>query len=115
MEFKFDAVFYYVSDLQRAIAFYTGVLGMKLVSQDTVARFDIGGVLFELVPAFDKSLLQGRGNARLCLQVDDMHQALSELERKGIRATPPEIKHTGVLSSFKDPDGNEICLWQYLK
>ena len=113
MQLKFDCVFYYVSDLQTAIRFYRVVLGMRLLSQDAVARFDVGGILFEVVPTHDKSKLQGRGNARFCLLVNDMRQALAELHAKGIEPTPPEVKDGGVLSSFKDPDGNEICLWQY--
>lgn len=49
--FRFDCVFYYVSELDRAIAFYTAVLGFELASRDAVARFRIDGVLFELVPS----------------------------------------------------------------
>jgi hypothetical protein len=32
--FRFDCVFYYVSDLDRAIAFYTNALGFRLSSRD---------------------------------------------------------------------------------
>jgi hypothetical protein len=34
--FRFDCVFYYVSDLDRAIRFYTTVLGFELSSRDVV-------------------------------------------------------------------------------
>jgi catechol 2,3-dioxygenase-like lactoylglutathione lyase family enzyme len=113
MQLKFDCVFYYVSDLRKAIRFYRDVLGMRLLSEDVVARFDVDGILFEVVPTHDKSKLQGHGNARFCLQVEDMRQALTDLQAKGVETTSPEVKDGGVLSSFKDPDGNEICLWQY--
>ena len=72
MHFRFDAVFYYVSDFERAIRFYSDVLGFKLNSRDAVARFDLNGILFEIVPARDKSKFSGQGNARLCLEVDAM-------------------------------------------
>jgi len=49
MKYQFDCVFHYVTDMERAISFYTDVLGLKFVSRDAVARFDIDGVLFELV------------------------------------------------------------------
>jgi catechol 2,3-dioxygenase-like lactoylglutathione lyase family enzyme len=113
MQFRFDAVFYYVSDLERAIRFYTDVLDLRLRSRDVVARFDLDSVLFELVPTVDKSRLQGRGNARLCLRVDDMSRAIQQLQDKGVRTTRAEEKEGGILAFFFDPDGNEICLWQY--
>jgi len=111
--FHFDAVFYYASDMERAIRFYTQVLGFKLVSRDTVARFDVDGVLLEIVPAPEAGKLEGAGNARLCLRVENVEQALRELQAKGVRTTEAEPKDTGVLGRFSDPDGNEICLWQY--
>ena len=60
MKFNFDCVAYYVSDMERAIRFYREVLGFRFVSRDDVARFDIDGVLFEIVPAPDVSALRGR-------------------------------------------------------
>lgn len=113
MTFQFDCVFYYVSDLDRAVAFYTGVLGLKLSSRDAVARFDLDGVLLELVPAPDEAGAQGRGNARLCLKHDDLQRALGELQSKGIATSAVQERQGGLLASFQDPDGNEICVWQY--
>lgn len=115
MKFHFDCVFYYVSDLERAIRFYRDTLGFKLKSRDSVARFDVDGVLFEIVCAGDKQKMRGPGNARLCLQVENVEQALKELQRMGVRTGHADNKDTGVLGSFEDPDGNEICLWQYLQ
>jgi len=115
VKYHFDCVFYYVTDMERAISFYTDILGLKLVSKDVVARFDIDGVLFELVPASDKTKLHGSGNARLCLKVDNIHQALEELRKKGIHSSHVHEAENGMLASFNDPDGNEIYLWQYCK
>ena len=110
--FKFDCVFYYVSDLPRSIRFYAEVLGFRLVSQDVVARFDLDGVLFELVPTDDMAKLEAV--AGLGLEVDDMREAVANLQSKGVQTASPEKKEGGLLSSFEDPDGNRICLWQYL-
>jgi catechol 2,3-dioxygenase-like lactoylglutathione lyase family enzyme len=115
MEFHFDCVFYYVSDIEAAIQFYHHVLEFRLISRDVVARFDIDGVLFEIVPAAAKGNLRAPGNARLCLRVESVEQALKELQAKGVRTGSPMDKGVGVLGSFEDPDGNEICLWQNLK
>jgi catechol 2,3-dioxygenase-like lactoylglutathione lyase family enzyme len=113
MRTRFDAIFYYVSDLERAIHFYTDILGFKLSSRDAVARFDLEGVLFDLVPTQDRNKLSGQGNARVCLQVEDVQQVLGELRIKGVPTSRAEDKHNGTLASFRDPDGNELCLWQY--
>lgn len=115
VKFHFDCVFYYVSDLERSIRLYRDVLGLKLVSRDIVARFDIDGVLFEIVPASDQSVLHHAGNARLCLRVDNVEEALKELQAKGVQTCKAEPKETGKLGFFEDPDANEICLWEELQ
>src|SRR5208337_3809379 len=112
-DFHFDCVFHYVSHMDLAIRFYRDVLEFKLVSRDVVTRFDIDGVLFELVPAPGESALEGAGNARLCLRVDDVEQSLKALQAKGARTGGAQRKAAGVLGTVEDPDGNEICLWQY--
>jgi len=112
-QLHFDCVFHYVKDMEAAIRFYRDVLGFVLTSRDAVARFDVDGVLFELVPAPPNGNPRGPGNARLCLSVENVQQALNDLHSKGVRTSAPADKGTGVLASLEDPDGNEICLWQY--
>lgn len=109
MKFQFDCVFYYVSDLEAAVRFYGDIFGFKLTSRDVVARFDIDGVLFELVPGTPG----GKGNGRLCLKVEGIEAAAAELQAKGIPVSPIEDKGQGKLAFFRDPDGNEIGLWEY--
>jgi catechol 2,3-dioxygenase-like lactoylglutathione lyase family enzyme len=113
LKVSFDAVFYYVTDLERSIAFYRETLGVPLVSRDHVARFDIDGVLFELVPASRGQAVTGTGNARLCLQVDDIQETVAQLRRQGVETGDAKAEPGGWLAFFKDPDGNELCLWQY--
>ena len=113
MRFSFDCVFYYVTDLDRAIQFYSEVLGMSLTARDSIARFDIDGVLFELVPAPAGEKPTGTGNGRICLKVADIDEAVRELHERGVSTCEIEDVGTGKLASFEDPDGNEICLWQY--
>jgi catechol 2,3-dioxygenase-like lactoylglutathione lyase family enzyme len=113
MRFNFDCVFYYVSDMDRAIAFYSDVLGLRLSSRDVVARFDIDGVMFELVPSRDRGKLGGKGNARLCLKVDDINQAAEYLKMNGVEAGEIQEVENGKLACLRDLDGNEICVWQY--
>jgi len=111
-KFRFDAVYYHVKDMERAIEFYRHVLGFPLKSRDYVSRFDVDGVLFELVPAAQGETIQGPGNARLSLSVNNIHDAVRYLDSRGVKATAPKQEVGGMLSFFHDPDGNEICLWQ---
>jgi len=112
LKLSFDAVYYHTSDMAKSIAFYRDVLGFPLVSRDYVARFEIDGVLFELVPIPAGSAVSGSGNARLSLGVKDIHEAVRELQVRGVATTPIKEEPGGLLSYFKDPDGNELCLWQ---
>jgi len=111
-KFSFDAVYYHVKDMEKAIAFYRNTLGFPLQSRDYVARFRVDGVLFELVPAPADQAIAGPGNARLSLGVTDIDAAIRYLDSKGVKATTAKQEVGGMLSLFTDPDGNELCLWQ---
>ena len=54
-------------------------------------------------------------NALLCLRVADMAQARAELLARGVATTEPREKGNGRRCSLRDPDGNEICLWEYFQ
>ncbi len=110
--FSFDAIYYHVKNMDKAISFYRDILGFPLKSRDYVARFEVGGVLFELVPAHEGDMIGGPGNARLSLGVSSVRAAIDYLASKGVKATPARPEVGGILSLFHDPDGNELCLWQ---
>jgi catechol 2,3-dioxygenase-like lactoylglutathione lyase family enzyme len=110
---SFDAVFNYVTDVEESIAFYRDTLGLQLVSCDYVARFDIDGVLFELVPLPPGTVVPGNGNARLCFGVSNLENTLKQLHARGIKTSEIKNKKGGRIAFFRDPDGNELSLWQY--
>ncbi len=112
LKLTFDAVYYHVNDMEKSIYFYRDTLGFRLTSRDYVARFDVDGVLFELVPNAPGNALSGTGNARLSLGVKDIQEATRELQARGVATTPIKAEPGGLISFFKDPDGNELCLWQ---
>ena len=113
LQLSFDTVFYYVTDMDASIAFYRDTLGLPLVSHDYVARFDLDGVLIELVPRPPGSVVPGSGNARLCFSVANLEETLQQMRARGIATSEIKHKKEGVLAFFRDPDGNELCLWEY--
>ncbi len=115
LHLSFDAVFYYVTDVEESIAFYRDTLGLPMVSRDFVVRFDLDGVLIELVPLPPGSVVPGSGNARLCFAVSDIQETLEQLHTRGIATSGIKSKRDGKIAYFRDPDGNELSLWQYEK
>lgn len=113
LNLSFDAIFYYVTDMEAAIVFYRDTLGLPLVSYDYVARFDLDGVLFELVPMPPGSIVPGNGNARLCFGVADLQRTLNQLHALGVTTTAIKQKRGGRIAFFRDPDGNELSVWEY--
>jgi catechol 2,3-dioxygenase-like lactoylglutathione lyase family enzyme len=108
-----------VSDIERSVAFYRDVLGMRLVRRQTGTapylakvtgfegvRLEIallqpadGGSMLELLqyvshpaPATDRATNRP-GNAHLCFKVDDLRTACAELRRQGVTlvSEPTEI------------------------
>ena len=113
LKLSFDAVFYYVTDMDTSIAFYRDTLGLPLVSHDYVARFDLDGVLIELVRRPPGSVVPGSGNARLCFSVANLPKTLEQMHARGIPISEIQDKKGGKLAFFRDPDGNELCFWEY--
>jgi len=113
LKLSFDTVFYYVTDMEASLAFYRDTLGLPLVSQDYVARFDLDGVLIELVPLPPGTVVPGNGNARLCFSVANLQETLEQMRARGIATSKIKEKKGGKLAFFRDPDGNELCLWEY--
>src|SRR5271157_5896612 len=111
----FNGVFYCVGDIETSIAFYRDTLGLPMISHDSVARFDLDGVLIELVRVPPGSVVRGNGNARLCFAVPDLNETLQQLHARGIRTSDIKNKKGGKLATFRDPDDNELCLWEYEK
>ena len=116
-----------VGDLERSLAFYTGVLGMRLLRrQDYPAgRFTLAfvgygeesaGAVIELTHNWDTSSYDpGTGFGHIALAVGDAYQACAEIRQRGGRIVrePGPMKHgITVLAFVEDPDGYKIELIQ---
>lgn len=117
-------VTYNVEDVDRALAFYVGMLGMQ-----EQARFPIGGGVNEVVLTFPESkasslvlmfrderaapVVHGDGYSRFVIRVSDIDGAVATLVERGVRLqTPPTDVGSLRYAMIRDPDGYLIELLQ---
>jgi glyoxylase I family protein len=118
---------------ERAITFYTGVLGFQERSRMRIpgtpagpldlVYLELGGTTLEVmcfpqaqqqIPPRGQGLRQGW--QCLALEVDDMDAALKALEARGIRpAWGPMTRPEYARAEIRDPDGNPIELRQWYR
>ena len=116
-----------VGDLDRSLAFYTDVLGMKLLRKHdypdgkfTLAFVGFGaesdGAVIELTHNWGvESYELGTGFGHIALEVPDAYAACAEITKRGGKVTRPAgpMKHgTTVIAFVEDPDGYKIELIQ---
>ncbi|MGB0221139.1 MAG: lactoylglutathione lyase [Sinimarinibacterium flocculans] len=110
-----------VGDLDRSIAFYTEVLGMKLLSrkdypdgQFTLAFVGYGDGDAEIELTYNYGVDRyelGNAFGHIALEVDDAYATCEEVKRRGGRVTREAgpMKHgTTVIAFVEDPDGYKI-------
>ena len=123
---RIDHIELVTADPERAVRFYTEVLGFEVRSRDTVpgglqlVYLDLGGTTVELITYTEmepapRAAGEHLGYRMMALEVDDMQQALDELEAKGIRPSwGPKRRPTYARAEIRDPDGNAIELRQWI-
>jgi methylmalonyl-CoA/ethylmalonyl-CoA epimerase len=108
----------HVDDMDRAVAFYTGVLGIPLI-----ARFDPPGLAFFNLGTIRLLLEAGAPPALLYLSVDDVATITEELRAAGVVIeSEPHVIHVDEegrfgppgeaeeMSFFRDSEGNLVGL-----
>jgi catechol 2,3-dioxygenase-like lactoylglutathione lyase family enzyme len=119
MDMKLELIALPVSDIERALDFYTNQVGFHLDHDHKVndqLRF------IQLTPPGSAcSITFGNGIATdmepgsikgLQMVVTDAQAAYDELTARGVEATKPETMPWGVFVYFSDPDGNKWALQQ---
>ena len=108
-----------VTDLEKSLAWYQGVLGFKLLYKmdemgwcelaTSVERVNVG--LSQVEEA------GGKGGATLTFGVTDIDAARKQLEGQDVRFDGPTQTIEGMvkLATFYDPDGNALMLFQDLQ
>lgn len=110
-------VYYWTSEMGRAVDFYENTLGLKLIRRDgdSWAEFDAGPVHFALHGEVEQhSSSPGGGTA--VFEVDDLDAARHGLEERGVRFDEHigEVAGYARFASFPDPDGNTVQIIEYL-
>ena len=111
---EIDHVYYWVSDMDAAVAFYGEVLGLPLVRRDgdEWAEFEAGPIRF----ALHGSAEQSPGSGTVVLRVHDLDEARMVLGGRGADLD----EHVGEVEGFarfataRDPDGNPVQLIEYV-
>ncbi len=114
-----------VGDLKRSIAFYTEVLGMKLLRQKdypegkfTLAFVGYGdeadNTVIELTHNWETDSYDiGSGYGHIALEVDDVYRAADAIKQRGgkiLREAGPMNAGTTIIAFVEDPDGYQIEL-----
>jgi methylmalonyl-CoA/ethylmalonyl-CoA epimerase len=113
---RFAQIGIQVTDLDRAVAFYRDVLGLRLL-------FTAGGMVFFQVGETRLMVEHGRPTPSTTIYFDDanLESSRQRLEAHGIKfAGPTEtVQRTGSydlrLAEFSDPDGNPLALMGEVK
>jgi catechol 2,3-dioxygenase-like lactoylglutathione lyase family enzyme len=107
----------FITDMDAALDFYTRVLGLKVTSHygDHWATVDAGAFTIGLHPKSDKQPAPGTpGSIMIGLNIDEPIEAAAEkLKSHQVRDVGEILRgEGGNFVHFKDPDGNELYLWE---
>ncbi|MEO8082454.1 MAG: VOC family protein [Ardenticatenales bacterium] len=105
-----DMVLLFTTDVDRAVAWYTDILGLKLRARHgDFAVFETGGTPLALHGGADASASASPSTgATPVLRVDDYAAAKAALEAKGCVFTFENSTPHAMFGSFSDPDGNAL-------
>jgi catechol 2,3-dioxygenase-like lactoylglutathione lyase family enzyme len=119
---------YHVRDIERAVAFYVGVLGMRELTRfalpsgewECVVEYpdsNGSGLILMWHPERAEPRTHGDGYSRLVLKVSDLDAAVAHLQAHGVPiTTPPSQASIGVRYAMaKDPDGYTVELLQFMR
>lgn len=114
-----------VGDLDRSIAFYTEILGMKLMRKDDYPEGKFTNVfigygdettdaVLELTHNWETSEYDiGSAYGHIAIEVDDVYRAVEDIRKRGgeiSREASPMKGGSRVLAFVRDPDGYAIEL-----
>jgi len=107
----------YVSNMDRAVRFYSETLGLRLAYRfgDNWASVEVGkGLTIGLHPASEQMPAGRKGSMAIGLELSgSIHDAVKTLQAKGVEFHGPINEgKAGSFVGFEDPDGNVLYLAQ---
>jgi catechol 2,3-dioxygenase-like lactoylglutathione lyase family enzyme len=113
-------VYYNVSDMGRAVAFYRDILGLSVSQEDpSFTAFDAGGFRFALhwtggsaVPSIPRDAHGAHAGATVTFRVVDAVAAQQRLRDAWVKITGFSDNPWGKVLTFEDPDGNVVKLME---
>ncbi len=107
-----DTVFYQVCDMDRAVGFYEGVLGLTLLRREgrDWAELEAGDAILSL--SGELAVKPSQGGATVVLRASDLAAVEARLAERGVQRGPVEDMGGAKMIQFFDPDGNEIVAMQ---
>jgi catechol 2,3-dioxygenase-like lactoylglutathione lyase family enzyme len=105
----------YVTDIDSALKFYSGVLGMHVRSHwgRDFAELETPGITIGLHPSTNGPRPGTKGAISIGLEVDDLDSEIARLKEKGVAFQGNILEDGPVrLAFFGDPDGNSLYLTQ---
>jgi lactoylglutathione lyase len=114
-----------VRDLEASIAFYTDVLGMKLLRRQDYPAGEFTLAFVGYGPESETAVLEltynwgdhqydlGTGYGHIAIEVDDVYEATARIEAQGgkiLRPAGPMNAGTTIIAFVADPDGYAIEL-----
>ena len=128
---RIDHIELLTADPQRAVEFYTRVLGLRERERMRIPEtpagplelvyLDLGGTTVEVMCYPEKQVPRREEQVRLgwqclALEVEDMDQALAQLKAGGVEPSWGPIKRPSYArAEIRDPDGNAIELRQWMR
>ena len=105
----------FVADMDRAVKFYTELLGLELqyrFGNHWASVKAPGGLVIGLHPASEINPAGRRGSITIGLSLDEpLEAAVERLKKKGVNFTGPVMDDKQVrFAFFADADGNEMYL-----
>ena len=112
-------------NLERSIAFYTEIMGMKLLRQKDYPKGEFTNAFLGYGDESEQAALEltynwgvesydmGTGFGHIALEVDDVYEATAQIKAKGgkiIRDAGPMNAGTRIIAFVEEPDGYQIEL-----
>ena len=113
---KASLVYYEVQDLNRALQFYTGVLGLPQTVRhgDEWAEVDAGAFAIGL-HSTEGEPVEGDGGGTVSFTTDDIEALVKDLKSKGANVGPIRTPPRGRFAIVSDPDGNKLHIVEFKK